>query len=236
MAHFQKCWTIPLTHLTLKSEQLKPGNLFFPVNLTWKHELVTDTSDWLRQHCLLRENDYITFYKLFKSFSSEGILRKPEELALLINSVTSFSLFWRKKLLSQCSIDHPACLGCRLFTLKHNSLKGLARFLYCSVKQYDISICTWCHSQLFASLLVNSRFRSICGPKMKWVKAPHNNSMQMKQTGAAFYCCSNAWAFCAVAILEEGNFRSNNESRGFSLSTFIVGGTGFMLMGCRWIM
>lgn len=129
-------------------------------------------------------------------FSSEGILRKPEELALLINGDTGFS-FWNK-----CSWVYywsSRLLQVASLCFQVQQLKGNYTVLYCSVKQYDISICTWCHLQLFASLLVNSQFRSICEPKMKWVKATRN-SMQMKQSVATFYCCSTAWTFCAVAI------------------------------------
>lgn len=88
MAYFQGCWTIPLTNPTLSS-WTKP---LFSDNFTWKHDLVSDMSDWLWLYCLLCGNGYITFNKLL--CSSEEILRKPEELALLINSDTSFLFFF----------------------------------------------------------------------------------------------------------------------------------------------
>lgn len=183
----------------MSSGTIAPFFVFLTTLLGSWNECVIDTSDWLWQHCLPprkwlhHPSQAVTCSEIL---SSEGILRKPEELALLINGDTGFS-FWNK-----CSWVYywsSSLLQVASLCFEVQQLKGTCTVLYCGVKQYDISICTWCHLQLFAPLLVNSQFRSICGPKMNWVKATHN-SMQMKRSVATFYCCSSAWTFCAVAI------------------------------------
>ena len=126
--------------------------------------------------------------------SSEGILMRPEELDLLINSDTNFLLSGSSVLQR---IDRSVSIRCRLH-LKAQQPKRAWLVLYSGVKQDDISICTWRPSQLFASLLVNRLFRSICGLEVKWVKA----IMIQCKWNWAFHCCSSAGTF-----LCGGNFR-----------------------------
>lgn len=72
---------------------------------------------------------------------------------------------------------------------------------------------------------------------MKCVKATHTNSMQMKRSISLLFQCVH---ILCCGNLEESNFslnsRYSNESKGFGLTTFIVGCTSVMLMWSSWLM
>lgn len=110
------------------------------------------------------------------------------------NSDTSLS-FWNKR--SWLFYWSSRLLLVEFLYFEAQQLKGTCTVVVLNNTTFLFAIAVTCSYLL--PLLVNSQFRSICGPKMKWVKAARN-SMQMKRSVATFYCCSSAWAFCAGAI------------------------------------
>lgn len=136
-------------HFTLLPRHLRswPSNLFSD-GFTMRHELL------IGYDCTASSVRTIT-----KHFRSRYLLRRLLILRNIegtwgirpfSNSDTSLS-FWNK-----CSGVYYWVSVLWSRTAKRDSHS-------CSVKQYNISICTWCHLQLFPSLLVNSRLRLICG-------------------------------------------------------------------------